>query len=388
MKPDLDIRKILLEDEERLSPFACRSSESKGRKYPMKRDPFRLEFARDETRILHSPPFRRLKHKSQVFLSPDNDHICTRMEHVLHVSSIASVIGRCLKLNADLVNAIAKGHDLGHPPFGHTGERVLNDILTKRRIAAGFKHEIHGLRVVDKLTNFGAGLNLTCEVRDGIVTHCGETFERVVATDRARDILDLDSIEDRNYYPVTLEGCLVRLVDRIAYLGRDLEDAIKAEIVKKNDVPPAIVKNLGTENGQIIGCFVNDTIANSMDKDSIAMSEEVFAYMTLLKDFNYERIYRNPEVERKSRKAGNIIELLFEEMERILASAERGRNTSFVAGLVRDAPLMEVFFHFIKNTNYSDATPSWRIVTDYLAGMTDLFAERTFGQLFLPSPVI
>ncbi|MBN1129106.1 MAG: HD domain-containing protein [Chitinispirillaceae bacterium] len=388
MKPELDIRKIFIEDEERLSPFARKSSESKGRRFPIKRDPFRLEFARDETRILHSPPFRRLKHKSQVFLSPDNDHICTRMEHVLHVSSIASVIGRCLKLNTDLVNAIAKGHDLGHPPFGHAGERVLDDILSKRTIPAGFKHEIHGLRVVDQLTNLGAGLNLTYEVRDGIVTHCGESFERVVAPDRTRNIFDLESIQDRNYYPATLEGCLVRLVDRIAYLGRDLEDAIKAGIVKKGDVPPAIAKNLGIENGQIIGCFVNDTIANSMEKDTIEMSEEVFDHMNLLKEFNYERIYRNPEVERKSHKAGSIIELLFEEMEKILRAAERGRNTIFVQDLVRDAPLMGVFFHFIKNTNYTDATPAWRIVTDYLAGMTDLFAERTFGQLFLPSPVI
>jgi dGTPase len=383
-----DVRKILLEDEERLSLFAKKSSESQGRAFPMKRDPFRLEFARDETRILHSPPFRRLKHKTQVFLSPDNDHICTRMEHVLHVSSIASVIGHCLKLNIDLVSAIAKGHDLGHPPFGHVGERVLNDLLIERGIPSGFKHEIHGLRVVDKLTNLGAGLNLTYEVRDGIVTHCGEHFERVVAPDRSRNIMEIEAIEDRIFYPSTLEGCLVRLVDRIAYLGRDLEDALKAGIVKKGDVPQSIVKNLGVENGRIIGCFVNDTIANSMDKDAIEMSEEIFGYMRRLKEFNYEYIYRNEEVERKSRKAGSIIKLLYEEMEKILKKTDRGRNTTYVQAVVRDAPLLQVLFHFIKNTNYSDNTPLWRIVADYIAGMTDLFAERTFGQLFLPSPVI
>jgi dGTPase len=244
MTSEHSISAILLQDEDRLSQHAKKSSESLGRKFPMKRDPFRLEFARDETRILHSPPFRRLKHKTQVFLSPDNDHICTRMEHVLHVSSIASVIGRCLKLNTDLVNAIAKGHDLGHPPFGHAGERTLDMLLVRQRIKAGFKHEIHGLRVVDKLTNLGAGLNLTYEVRDGIVTHCGESFERVVAPDRKRDIRAIEAIEDRDCLPSTLEGCLVRLVDRIAYLGRDLEDAIKAGIVRKTDVPQSIVKNL------------------------------------------------------------------------------------------------------------------------------------------------
>lgn len=388
MKTEMDIRKILLEDEDRLSPFARKSSESLGRCFPMKRDPFRLEFARDETRILHSPPFRRLKHKTQVFLSPDNDHICTRMEHVLHVSSIASVIGRCLNLNIDLVSAIAKGHDLGHPPFGHAGEQVLDTILRERKVETGFMHEVHGLRVVDKLTNLGAGLNLTYEVRDGIITHCGEQFERKVKPDRKRNILDLEAIQDRNYYPSTLEGCLVRLVDRIAYLGRDLEDGLKAGLVKEADVPDDIVKNLGIENGKIIGTFVYDTIANSMEVDEIGMSEVVFSYMRLLKEFNYEHIYRNVEVVRKSAKASRIVGLLFHELDEIFNKSDRGRNSSYVRNLTKEAPLMVVFFHFIRNTNYTDETPSWRIVTDYVAGMTDLFAERTFGQLFMPSPVI
>jgi dGTPase len=388
MSNEFDIRKFLIEDEEKLSPYAKRSTESLGRKYPMKRDPFRLEFARDETRILHSPPFRRLKHKTQVFLSPNNDHICTRMEHVLHVSSIASIIGRCLNLNIDLINAIAKGHDLGHPPFGHAGERVLNAILKKDGVHSGFKHEVHGLRVVDKLTNYGEGLNLTYEVRDGIITHCGESFDRVVKPDRTRNLLDLENIDERSQYPSTLEGCLVRLVDRIAYLGRDMEDAIKANLIKKTDIPSDIVKNLGTENGKIIGSFVNDTIASSLGKDSIEMSEEVFSYMRQLKEFNYTYIYLHPEVDRKSKKAANVVELLFCELEKLFEKTERGKDTSYVQVLVKEAPLLEIFFHFIKNTNYNDETPSWRIVTDYVAGMTDLFAERTFVQLFMPSPVI
>jgi dGTPase len=347
-----------------------------------------MDFARDETRILHSRPFRRLKHKTQVFLSPDNDHICTRMEHVLHVSSIASIIGRCLNLNTDLINAIAKGHDLGHPPFGHSGERVLDEILNKRGIDGGFKHEIHGLRVVDKLTNFGEGLNLTYEVRDGIATHCGESFERSVAPDRARDLCGLESLCDRGPHPATLEGCLVRLVDRIAYLGRDLEDAIKARLIKKDDIPADIKEALGTENGQIIGVFVNDTIANSAGKDRIEMSEEIFDLMGRLKEFNYERIYRHPEVERVSDKATKMLKILFLEMDDIYENSERGQDAAFINTIIKEVPVMETFFSFIKNTNYNDKVESWRVVADYIAGMTDHFAEKTFTQLFVPSPFI
>ncbi|MBD3343751.1 MAG: HD domain-containing protein [Chitinivibrionales bacterium] len=388
MKTKFDINRFLLEDEEKLSSYATKSSESHGRQWPLKRDPFRLEFARDETRILHSPPFRRLKHKTQVFLSPNDDHICTRMEHVLHVSSIASVIGRCLNLNIDLINAIAKGHDLGHPPFGHAGERVLDRILKNEGVTSGFMHEIHGLRVVDKLTNYGAGLNLTYEVRDGIVTHCGEKFERAVVPDRSRDLQNLEGIDDRTYYPLTLEGCLVRIVDRIAYLGRDLEDGIKAGFVKKTDIPAEIAGNLGTDNGKIIGRFVSDTIENSLDIDAIEMSEEVFGLMKILKEFNYEKIYTHPEVDRKAKKSNRVIELLYYELSKLLRETERGENTSMVNNIINGAPTVRVLFNFIKNTNYTENTPAWRIITDYIAGMTDIFAQRTFTELFLPTPVV
>jgi dGTPase len=388
MKTEFDIIRILSENEEKLSPFAKKSVQTLGRKFPIKRDPFRLEFSRDETRILHSPPFRRLKHKTQVFLSPDNDHICTRMEHVLHVSSIAYVIGRCLNLNIDLINAIAKGHDLGHPPFGHAGERELDKLLRAHGVPKGFKHEIHGLRVVDKLTNYGAGLNLTYEVRDGIITHCGERFDRVVTPDRGRDLSKLEDIDELDVMPSTLEGCLVRMVDRVAYLGRDLEDGIKAGLVRKSDLPAVVARGLGDENGAIIGRFVNDIIANSIEEDAIVMSKEVLELMERLKDFNYERIYDHPEVAGKAKKSGHILGLLFEELMAILKRSDRGRDASAVHAVVRESPSMEVFFHFIKNTNYVDDTPAWRIAADYIAGMTDHFAERTYVQLFVPTPMI
>jgi dGTPase len=377
-----------MQEEKRLSPFAQKSSESLGRKYPMQKDPFRLEFARDDTRILHSPPFRRLKHKTQVFLSPDNDHICTRMEHVLHVSSIASIIGRCLGLNNDLIHAIAKGHDLGHPPFGHVGERMLNTILLEEGDPNGFKHEIHGLRVVDLLTNYGSGLNLTYEVRDGIINHCGEHFEQEARPDRGKNLYALEAITDRTCSPSTLEGCLVRMVDKIAYLGRDLEDGIKAGLIEKKDIPEDVAKNLGTDNGKIIGHFVNDTIANSIDQDAISLSDTVFGLMESLKNFNYQYIYLHEEVERKAKKGAAIIQQLFERLGEILRISERGANSSFVNSILKESPAVSVLFDFIKNSNYSEDVPEYRIIADYIAGMTDIFAQRTYIQLFLPSPVI
>lgn len=388
MDNSLNIAEYLLEEEQKLSPFATKSSESLGRKYPIQPDPFRLEFARDDTRILHSPPFRRLKHKTQVFLSPDNDHICTRMEHALHVSSIASVIGRCLRLNIDLINAIARGHDLGHTPFGHIGERILDFIMKEQGIIEGFKHEIHGLRVIDKLTNYGAGLNLTYEVRDGIISHCGEQFEQHIAPDRTKNLFTLETITDRIGLPATLEGCLVRMVDRIAYLGRDLEDGIKAGLVKRKDVPRDVARELGTDNGKIIGCLVNDTIKNSINQDAIQLSDRVFDLMKQLKNFNYRYIYQHPEVERKAKRGEYIIESLFSELLHILQKSDRGMNTKYLHEIGRDAPTIMVLFNFIRNSNYTEQTPDSRIIADYIAGMTDSFAQRSYLQLFLPSPVV
>ncbi|MBD3319846.1 MAG: HD domain-containing protein, partial [Chitinivibrionales bacterium] len=325
---------------------------------------------------------------TQVFLSPNDDHICTRMEHVLHVSSIASVIGRCLNLNIDLINAIARGHDLGHPPFGHAGERVLNALLEREGDKHGFMHEVHGLRVVDKLTNYGAGLNLTYEVRDGIVTHCGEKFERRIVPDRTRDLANLDRINDRTYYPSTLEGCCVRMVDRIAYLGRDLEDGVKAGFVKKSEIPQSIARKLGTDNGKIIGRFVNDAIENSVGKDAIELSGEVFDLMDQLKEFNYEKIYTHPEVLRKANKSDKVLEHLFYELLKILEDTERGNDLKLANDFVKGAPTLRVLFNFIKNTNYTEKTPVRRMVTDYIAGMTDIFAQRTYAELFMPTPVV
>jgi dGTPase len=263
------VRELLLDGEKSFSPFAKKSNETLGRRFPITPDILRLEFSRDENRILHSLAFRRLKHKAQVFLSPVNDHVCTRIEHVLYVASISSTIGRGLSLNNDLIRAISIGHDIGHSPFGHVGEQALDEALKNRGYINGFKHEIHGLRVVDRAANFGEGLNLTYEVRDGILNHCGESYDRVLQPDREKDLTKLHEITNRDFLPSTLEGCLVRMVDRISYLGRDLEDALKNGMVKKRTIPKEIKEKIGTNNGNIIGYFVSDIIMNSVGEDKI-----------------------------------------------------------------------------------------------------------------------
>jgi dGTPase len=252
----------------------------------------------------------------------------------------------------------------------------------------GFKHEIHGLRVVDKLTNHGAGLNLTYEVRDGIISHCGEHFEQQIIPDRKKNLYTLESINSRNTYPSTLEGCLVRMVDRIAYLGRDLEDGIKAGMASLDNVPREVTSLLGTDNGEIIGVFVHDTIANSADIDAIKLSDAIFDAMNKLKEFNYSHIYLHPRVERKAKKGEHVLEQLFIRLINILQKSDRGRNKHYVNDIINDAPSVAVFFDFIKNSNYNEETPVSRIVSDYIAGMTDIFAQRSYLQLFLPSPVI
>jgi dGTPase len=351
----------------------------------MERDPFRLEYARDENRILHCPPFRRLKHKTQVFMAPNNDHICTRMEHVLHVSSVAMVMGRCLGLNLDLISAIAKGHDLGHAPFGHAGEKALDKALKIYNRKGSFMHEIHGLRVVDMLTNYGHGLNLTYEVRDGIISHCGEKFEREVGPNRSKNLAKLEGIKNRSTYPSTLEGCLVRMADKVAYLGRDLEDAIEARIVSREELPEDIKEGLGDSNGKIIGRLVNDIVVNSMDRDAIALSREVFELMKRLKDFNYRNIYNTQNY---ADRVEHILMSLFAEYIDILIRTHGCKEKGEIEKLVRLAPTMSVFFDFCKNINYTSETEDYEIVTDYVAGMTDNFALRSFNELFMPKAIV
>ena len=223
-------------------------------------------YYRDTTRILHSTSFSRLKHKTQVFYAPKNDHICTRIEHVLHVASIASAITRALDLDADLSWAIGVGHDLGHSPFGHVGERLLNEIALSLNLDP-FQHEVNSLRVVRFLANKGKGLNLTYAVQDGIVTHCGEKFTQYLKP--SFQIKDLDTVKTIGLDPTTYEGAIVRFSDSIAYMGRDFEDAKRLGIIDGSSLSPEVKKVIGEKNGQIISTLVDNIITNSNPDDGI-----------------------------------------------------------------------------------------------------------------------
>jgi dGTPase len=341
----------------------------------------RGDYFRDVTAIIHSTPFRRLKHKTQAFYAPKNDHICTRIEHVLHVSTISASICRNLGLDADLAQAIALGHDLGHAPFGHEGERVLH---SRALPVGGFIHELHGLRVVDVLANGGKGLNLTYAVRDGIVSHCGESFDRHIKPESR--VKDLENIRDRGHYPLTYEGCVVRLSDRIAYLGRDLEDAITAGFFTLDDVNPTIRRALGSSNGEIIGTLVADVCDESRGKDYVGFSSEKHDLIVELYSFNAQRIYRNPKMERYRVFCKRIIEGLFDYLLELYDRQPADSQRFIESGL----PLDRHFGNFLKEMQSiyqrENATPT-RMVTDFVAGMTDDYAIDAIKQITIPEPV-
>ena len=272
----------------------------------------RSPYYRDTTAIIHSSPFRRLKHKTQVFFAPSNDHICTRMEHVLHVASIATAICRAMGLNDEMAWAIGMGHDLGHTPFGHIGEHILSDLMVKKGFEP-FEHEINGLRVVDFLSH----LNLTYAVRDGIVSHCGEHFIRTISPDFK--VKDLSSITKKaGIRPATWEGCVVRFSDQIAYLGRDFEDASRLGIVSRAEVPVICTKVLGATNGEIINTLVEDIISNSEKEGCIAFSEDVYEAVKVMKDFNYKHIYLSPMLAGYEEYFRRLINLIYDYLSELL----------------------------------------------------------------------
>ncbi len=319
-------------EKENLSPYACLSIHTKGRDREEPQCDIRPVFQRDRDRILHSKSFRRLKCKTQVFLTPMGDHYRTRMTHTLEVSQNARTIAKALRLNEDLVEAIALGHDLGHTPFGHAGEYILNKIYP-----GGFQHNEQSVRIVEKLEKDGDGLNLTWEVRDGILNH------------------------QTSLMPHTLEGKIVRFSDKIAYINSDIDDAIRAQILREEDIPAELRKTLGYDTRTRLDHLIHDIVINSMGKDDIIMSDETAQAMRDLRFFMFEHVYKNPVAKGEEVKAKAMLEQMFyfymdhiEELpDKLRAMLDGGEDRG-------------------------------RIVCDYISGMTDQYAITKFKEHFMP----
>ena len=315
-----------------LSPLASLSSKSRGRDIDEPQCDIRPVYQRDRDRILHYKSFRRLMHKTQVFYHPQGDHYRTRLTHTLEVSQNARTICKALRLNEELVEAIALGHDLGHTPFGHSGERMLNELCE-----GGFKHNEQSVRVVEKLEKDGKGLNLTWEVRDGILNH--QTASE----------------------PSTLEGKIVRFSDKIAYVNHDIDDAIRAQLITEDDVPEQAHRLLGDTTRKRLNTLIHDVVINSSGRDDIVMSDEVLTVFLDLRQFMFERVYRAERTIEQEGKTMLLIESLF---------------NYYMDDVSR---LPELY-----RRNIEQGTPRDRSVCDYISGMTDQYAMNKFEEIFMP----
>jgi len=376
---------------EYLHKFATKSTDcpESERRYPQDSDEFRTEFDRDYTRIIHSRAFRRLRHKTQVFVSPQNDHICTRLEHSLHVASVARTISKALGLNGKLVAAIAVGHDLGHAPFGHKGEKNLHKLAQDDGLA--FAHELHSLRVVDCLEspygNERPGLNLTFAVRDGIACHSGETFEEELKPDRDRKPEDLDKLTEIGALPATLEGCVVRMADKVAYLGRDFEDAVATGLVERDDIPKDVRERLGDSNGAIIASLVRDIVEKSQDRKAIRVSPEVCAAMKTFSKFSDEHIYKHKKVVSYFKQIDRAMEFMYHELSDLIERAGSQRNGNLFPD--RDEKCIKELERFLLKdvADWRNVAPA-QLAIDFIAGMTDPYIVNSFQELFLPRSTV
>ena len=332
---------IEAEEHARLSSLAAFADGTRGRDVAVSQDPYRTDFQRDRDRIIHCKAFRRLSHKTQVFLAPEGDHYRTRLTHTLEVSQIARSIARALSLNEDLTEAIALGHDLGHTPFGHTGEDALDRALRALHekdpttSPAGYRHNVQSLRIVEQLEYEGKGLNLTWEVRDGILGHTGDLM------------------------PSTLEGRIVRIADRIAYVNHDIDDALRARVLSEADLPSAPLAVLGRQPAARLTTMITDMIATSASSGEIAMSPPIWDAMMELRQFLFDNVYFSATAKAEEPKASRVVTALF---EHYLEHAD-------------DLPPDE---------RPTDTSSAVQAVVDYVAGMTDRFAIREFERLFVP----
>jgi dGTPase len=351
------------------------------REYERKHD-IRSPYYRDTTAIIHSSPFRRLKHKTQVFFAPSNDHICTRIEHVLHVASIASAICQQLELNTDLAWAIGMGHDLGHTPFGHVGEKII-DTMMKERGNNHFEHELNSLRVIDFLADNGKGLNLTYAVRDGIASHNGETFLQTIAPSHTKK--DLQTVAHRRgIIPATWEATVVRFSDQIAYVGRDFEDACRLHVISEEMLPKEVVKSIGSKNSTIIDTLVNDIITHSTPEKGISFSDEVYEALVIMKEFNYSHIYRSPMLQGYFDYFSRLIHLIVDYLEYLFK-----KNEFDVDAYQLEKNMLSMGFRnylIDMKESYLEKDGNFdKLIFDYVAGMSDNFALDCADEILKPT---
>ena len=370
------IESRLISKESSLAPYACKSSEAI--RFQEEQMDIRPSFFHDSDRIIHSYCYSRYIDKTQVFYLVENDHITHRVLHVQLVSKIARTIGRFLNLNEDLIEAISLGHDVGHTPFGHDGERIISRFLQEQSEGV-FEHNVQSFRLFHDLEAYGKGLNLTAQVLDGIICHNGEILQNSYGCDRNKTSERLlveyhDSLKgifkSKDMVPMTLEGCVMRISDVIAYIGRDIEDAIILKLVKREDIPHEITEVLGNRNAEIVNTLITDLVNNSIDKDSLAFSPDVFEALDQLKKWNYENIYHNPKKSSQDEKIKSMFQAVLEEC------LEEIDTNKKVTGINH-------WFNSM-GTEYKETTSKPRIVADYVSGMTDDYLMNAYKEIVIP----
>ena len=370
-----------------------------------RKDDIRTDFARDYTRILHCNAYKRLKHKTQVFFSPSSDHVCTRIEHVGHVESISNTIATYLGLNTELTKAISIAHDLGHSPFGHAGERILNEI-SKRDINESFWHEKNGVHFVDNIELLEddkgnlQNLNLTYAVRDGIISHCGEIDENAL---KPRDeAIDLSQYTKPNQFnPYTWEACVIKISDKISYIGRDLEDALHLRLLDNTKIQELreilkIPKNVALNNANIINELITDLCKNSSIKDGLCFSEEKLKLINNIKAYNYQNIYSHPRLDASNEYFKVVINRIYNTLKNVYESNNIERNfeklekfypqtiTGFKEYLYRYSELncKRKELNLLNNIIYKDTQTDYiKAIIDYIAGMTDNYAIEIYNEI-------
>jgi len=361
-----------------LGPKAYRDAEAKRIK-PEKMDDMRSQFAVDRDRILYSGAYRRYHGKTQVFSFTNliDEEMTNRNLHIAYVSQISRTIGKYLGLNTELIEAIALGHDLGHPPFGHDGEMALSDACVRHNIGY-FHHNIESLHIVDHISRKGKGLNLTFPVRDGIISHDGEVHNTILYPEKDKDETRIQEYirlkkegEEFDWMPATLEGCVVRITDTIAYIGQDIEDAIRFNLLKREDLPKKVTDKLGNTNSQIIDTLIRSVIINSYGQDWIAFDEETSYYLLELKKFNYENIYTNEKVKKSNKIIYRTMGIMF---DKYLEDIEKNNRDS------------KIFKHFLdhKSEEYRQGFSFAEQVRDFIATMTDRYYNEEIKDYLLP----